>query len=193
MELLLFLAKGFETMEFSPFVDIFGWARNDFGYEIEVVTCGFTKQVVSSFNIPIIVDTLIDDIDVSTYDALAIPGGFQEFGFYEEVYEEKFLQLIREFNKNKKPIASICTGAMPIGKSGVLTGRKGTTYHLKDGYRQQELKAFGVDIVNEPIVIDDNIITSYCPQTAAEVGFILLEKLTSPEKMQIVKKAMGYA
>ncbi|SEW00440.1 4-methyl-5(b-hydroxyethyl)-thiazole monophosphate biosynthesis [[Clostridium] fimetarium] len=29
MKILLFLAKGFKTMEFSPFVDIMGWAEND--------------------------------------------------------------------------------------------------------------------------------------------------------------------
>ena len=30
MKILLFCNKGFETMEFAPFVDVFGWARNDF-------------------------------------------------------------------------------------------------------------------------------------------------------------------
>lgn len=30
MKVLLLLAKGFETMEFSAFVDVFGWARNDY-------------------------------------------------------------------------------------------------------------------------------------------------------------------
>lgn len=29
MKTLIFLAKGFETMEFSAFVDIMGWARNE--------------------------------------------------------------------------------------------------------------------------------------------------------------------
>jgi len=33
-------------------------------------------------------------------------------------------------------------------------------------------------VVNEPIVIDRNIITSYCPETALGVAFKLLEKLT---------------
>lgn len=44
MKILLFLAKGFETMEFSVFVDIFGWARNDYGYPIDVETGVFLKQ-----------------------------------------------------------------------------------------------------------------------------------------------------
>ena len=69
MKILLFLAKGFETMEFSVFVDIFGWARNDYGYPIDVETVGFSKTVNSTFNIPVIVDKIIDEIDINDYDA----------------------------------------------------------------------------------------------------------------------------
>lgn len=193
MKILLFLAKGFETMEFSVFVDIFGWARNDYGYPIDVETVGFSKTVNSTFNIPVIVDKIIDEIDINDYDALAIPGGFEEFGFYDEAYNEEFLSLIRKFDEQNKIIATICVGALPLGKSGILKNRNATTYHLKDGYRQKELQKFGANVINQPIVIDDNVITSYCPQTAPEVAFTLLAKLTSKEKMNIVKKAMGYS
>jgi 4-methyl-5(b-hydroxyethyl)-thiazole monophosphate biosynthesis len=192
MKILIFLAKGFETMEFCPFVDIMGWAKYDYGYNINTVTCGFEKQVVSAFNITVTVDKLIDDINVAGFDALIIPGGFEDFGFYDDAYNERFLSLIRSFNSHKKLIASVCVGALPIGKSGVLQNRKATTYHLKDGYWQNKLKEFGVNVVNEPIVVDDNIITSYCPETAPHVAFKVLEILTSKQQMEIVKSAMGY-
>ncbi|MDF2589468.1 MAG: putative protease [Anaerocolumna sp.] len=192
MKILVLLAKGFETMEFSVFVDVFGWARNDYGYDLAVETCGFTKQVMSTFHIPVIVDKLINEINVDEYDALAIPGGFEEFGFYEEAYDEKFLNVIREFNSKNKYIASICVAALPVGKSGVLQNRKGTTYHLNNGVRQNQLKEFGVNVINEPIVVDQNIITSYCPQTAPYVAFKLLEVLTTKELMETVKTAMGF-
>jgi 4-methyl-5(b-hydroxyethyl)-thiazole monophosphate biosynthesis len=192
MKTLIFLAKGFETMEFSVFVDVMGWARNDYGYDVPVVTCGFQKQVISTFNIPVMVDKTIDEINVDEYDALAIPGGFEEFGFYEEAYNERFLNLIREFNSKGKIIATICVGALPVGKSGILRNRKATTYHLRDAYRQKQLKEFDVNVVNEPIVVDKNIITSYCPETASGVAFRLLEMLTSEEQMEVVKAAMGF-
>lgn len=48
MKILLFLAKGFETMEASVFIDVMGWARNDYHYDVEVVTCGFQKTVIST-------------------------------------------------------------------------------------------------------------------------------------------------
>ena len=192
MRTLVFLLKGFETMEFSVFVDVLGWARNDFGYDVPVVTGGFQEKVVSTFNIPVLVDKTLEDISVDDFDALAIPGGFEEFGFYEEAYNERFLNLIREFDARGKIIATICVAALPVGKSGVLKGRKATTYHLRDAYRQKQLKEFQVDVVNEPIVVDKNIITSYCPETAPGVAFKLLEMLTSTEEMEQVKQAMGF-
>lgn len=192
MKVLVFCAKGFETMEFSAFIDVMGWARNDYGYPVETETCGFNKIVNSTFNVPITVDHLLEDVSVDDYDALAIPGGFEEFGFYDEAYSPTFLQLIQDFNAQKKPIASICVGALPLGKSGVLNHRNATTYHLKNAYRQKQLAEFGVNVLNERIVIDDNIITSYCPETAPHVAFELLKKLCGEEKMLVVKNAMGY-
>ncbi len=191
-KVLVFLAKAFETMEFCVFIDILGWARVDYGHNLFVDTCGFTNKVISTFNVPVIVDKTIAEINVDEYDALAIPGGFGEFGFYEEAYDERFLKLIKEFDAKNKIIATICSGAFPLGKSGVLKNRKATTYHLKNGYWQNKLKEFGVNVVNEPIVVDGNIITSYCPETAPNVAFELLKMLTSEEEMVVVKKAMGF-
>lgn len=193
MKILLFCCKGFETMEFAPFVDVMGWARNDYGMDVEVVTAGFTKTVGSTFGIPVIIDKILEEIDIDEYDALAIPGGFEEFGFFEDAYSERFLDLIREFDRKDKYIASICVGALPIGASGVLKGRSATTYHLRDGYRQKELKSFGVNVLaDERIVVDGKIITSFCPETAVDVAFKLLEFLIGKERADIVSTAMGY-
>lgn len=137
-------------------------------------------------------DKTIEEICAEDYDALAIPGGFEEFGFYEEAYDERFLNLIRDFDAQGKPIAAICVAALPLGKSGILKNKRATTYHLKDGYRQHQLAEFGVEIVNEPVVVQENIITSYCPQAAPFVAFELLRKLTSDEQTAVVMKAMGF-
>lgn len=192
MRILLFLAKGFETMEASVFIDVMGWARNDYHYNVDVVTCGFQKTVTSAFNVPVTVDVLLKDISVKEYDALAIPGGFEEFGFYEEAFSEELSDVINKFNRQHKPIATVCVGALALAHSGILTGKKATTYHLNDGRRQKQLAEYGVEVVNEPVVKTDNVITSYCPQTAPEVAFVLLENLIGSEEMHKVKSAMGF-
>ena len=83
----------------------------------------------------------------------------------------------------------MCVGALPIGKSGILKGKKATTYQ---GKRQAQLKEFGVNVVDEPIVIDHNIITSWNPSTAINVALLLLEMLTTKENAATIKKSMGY-
>ena len=192
MKVLLFCIKGFETLEVSPFIDVMGWARNDFGYDVELVTCGIEWEVSSTFGLHITVDKLRSEVKAEDYDALAIPGGFHEFGYYEEAFSEPVLSLIREFDALGKPIASICVGALPLGKSGILKGRKATTYHLLDGYHQKELRQFGADVVNEPIVCDGNVITSWCPQTGPYVAFELLSRLIGRENVEPIKHGMGY-
>ena len=64
MKVLVFCSKGFETMEFSAFIDVLGWARNDYNYDINVDKLRKTyfkylssmkvesanKKIVKSFN-----------------------------------------------------------------------------------------------------------------------------------------------
>jgi len=190
--ILVFLAKGFETMEASVFIDVMGWARTDHNCNVNVVTCGLSETVVSAFGVPVTVDLLLNEVLIDEYDALAVPGGFEEYGFYEEAFSDEVSELIREFNRRNKPIASVCVAALALAHSGILTGKKATTYHLNGGRRQKQLAEYGVEVISEPIVCTDNIITSYCPETAPGVAFRLLGVLFGAEKMNEVSVAMGY-
>ena len=80
----------------------------------------------------------------------------------------KGFNLIRQFDKQNKMIASVCVAALPIAKSGVLKDRKATTYDLLDGLRRKQIADFGAIVVDEKIVIDKNIITSTGPATAMQ-------------------------
>ncbi len=188
---LLLLADGFEMLEASAFIDVIGWNLVDGDGTTELFTCGMQKEVKSSFNQKVIVDFLIGDVDPDAFEALAIPGGFEEYDFYKDAYDERFLDLIRRFKARDKLIASICVAALPIGRSGVLAGRQGTTYN-KNIVRQETLKGYGVKVINEPIVDDGNIITSWNPSTAVNVAFILLEKLTSTANANYIRDIMGF-
>ena len=189
-KILLLLADGFETFEASAFIDIFGWNLVEGDKSTELFTCGLRKEIRSSFNQQFIVDHLIGELDVGTFDALAIPGGFEVYGFYRDAYDEKFLDLIRHFKASEKLIASICVGALPLGKSGALAGRKGTTY--SSTIRREALQGFGVQVINQSIVMDDKMITSWNPSTAVDVAFLLLEYLTTRLNADHVRQLMGF-
>jgi len=191
-KVLLLLANGFESYEASVFTDVIGWNLLEGDCSTKLVTCGMHDKLKSTWNFTVLPELHLSNIDTTEFDALAIPGGFEEAGFYNDAYSEAFLSIIQKFNQAGKIIASICVGALPIGKSGVLYGRKGTTYHLDNGYRKKQLAAFGVDVVNQPIVIDNNVITSSSPATALDVAFNLLELLTSSKNCHKVKYLMGF-
>jgi 4-methyl-5(b-hydroxyethyl)-thiazole monophosphate biosynthesis len=190
-KVLLLLAEGFEMYEASVFIDVIGWNLTSGNGKTKLFTCGLKKQVKSTFNQTVIVDYLVDEVNPAHFDALAIPGGFAEYHFYDDAYHQRFSEIIDSFYQEKKIIASICTGALPIAKSGILEGKKGTTYN-QNPLRQQALRNMGVDVVHEPIVSDHNIITSWNPSTAMNVAFLLLEKLTDKENMRLIKNKMGF-
>ena len=187
---LLLLADGFETFEASVFIDVIGWNLVDGDHSTELFTGGLRKEIKSSFNQRFIVDYLVSEIDVDSFDALAVPGGFEEYNFYRDAYDERFLELIRAFKAKDKIIASICVAALPLGKSGILKDKKGTTY--KNPVRRDALKSFGVNVINQPIVIDDNMITSWNPSTAVDVALLLLELLTSTTNAEYIRSIMGF-
>lgn len=189
-KVLLLLADGFETFEASVFIDVIGWNLVEGDNSTKLFTCGLKKEIKSSFNQRFTVDFLVSDIDISSFDALAVPGGFEMYGFYNDAFDEEFLGLIRGFKTNNKLIASICVGALPLGKSGVLKNKKGTTYNSAE--RREALREFGVNVINQPVVMDDNIITSCNPSTAVDVAFLLLEHLTTRNNADKVRQLMGF-
>jgi len=191
-KILLLLASGFEAYEASVFTDVLDWNMVEGDKTTKLVTCGVRKKIICTGHLTVIPELLISEVNVTEFDALAIPGGFESYGFYEDAYNDDFLSIIQKFNMAGKIIAAIYVGALPLGKSGVLCGRQGTTYHLNNGYRQQQLASFGVDVVNQPIVVDGNIITSSSPATALDVSFKLLEMLTSSENCRHIKHLMGF-
>ena len=191
-KILLLLANGFEAYEASVFTDVMDWNMEEGDGSTKLITCGVRNKLMCTGHLTVIPELLTSEVDIAEFDALAIPGGYESYGFYEDAYSDEFLSIIREFNQKRKIIATVCVGALPLGQSGVLCGRRGTTYHLNNGYRQQQLAAFGVSVVNQPIVIDDNIITSSSPATALDVAYLLLEMLTCKKNCQHIKYLMGF-
>ncbi len=60
------------------------------------------------------------------------------------------------------------------------------------GKRLKQLEEFGVKIVNESVVVDGKIITSWCPSTAVEVALKPLKLLSSGEDVGKVREILGF-
>ena len=191
-KVLLLVPRGAEVFETAAFFDVFGWASLEGNERIEVVTVGLEREVTCTFGLRILPDALLSEVNVEDFDALAVPGGFEEYGFYEHAFADEVGDLIRSFNQSAKPIASICVGALPVAHSGALKGRCATTYHLAESPRKQQLAGYDVRVLDDAIVRDGNIITSTSPATAVDVALTLLEELTSPENAELIRGLMGF-
>ena len=96
----------------------------------------------------------IEEVKVEDYDVLVIPGGVKAM---EKVRQnEKIIKFIANFDKRKKTIACICSGAQLLISAKVVRGRKIAGYYsMKD-----DLINAGANYTDEPAVIDQNIITT---------------------------------
>ena len=96
----------------------------------------------------------IEDVKVSDYDILVLPGGVKAM---EKVRQNKdIIKFISDFDKEKKIIACICSGAQLLISAKVVKGRKIAGYYSM----KHDLINAGATYTDLPAVIDDNIITT---------------------------------
>jgi protease I len=96
----------------------------------------------------------IKDVKVKDYDLLVLPGGVKAM---EKVRQDKdIISFISEFDKYKKVIACICSGAQLLISAKIVKGRKIAGYYSM----RDDLINAGADYTDLPAVIDKNIITT---------------------------------
>lgn len=187
---LLLLADGFEPLEAAGFTDVLGWANIDGEEPIELVSAGLRPVLKATFGFSVVPNAIVADLDLDSFDAIAVPGGFEGAGFYQDALAEEFTSVIAYFEKAGKPVASVCVASLSLGAAGILRGRRATTYHQIGGRRKAELEGYGATFVDRPLVIEGGLITSTGPGTSIEVAFALLELLTSRANVDHIRRLM---
>ena len=129
---------------------------------VEVTIAGLTTDPVTGKkgHGPVEVDTTVDQVEATGYDALVIPGGFAPDKLRRS---PAVLSLVEAFNAATKPVAFIChAGWVPIS-AGIIKGRRATSV---DAIRDDMVNA-GADWVDEACVVDGNLISA---RTPADLG-----------------------
>lgn len=103
-----------------------------------------------SYSLTSLVDTwLIDD-----FDLLILPGGVKSLERLRQ--EQRVIDFIKEWNKKGKVIGSICWAAQLLISAKCVKNRRISGYYsLKD-----DIENAGAIYVDEPAVIDNNIIST---------------------------------
>jgi protease I len=103
------------------------------------------------------VDRTVEEVSTDDYDALLIPGGV---GNPDQLRgDENAVQFVRRFAQEKKPIAVICHGPWILVESGVVRGRRVTSWPTL----QTDIRNAGGEWVDEEVVVDEGIVTSRKP------------------------------
>jgi len=166
----VFLAEGFEEVEALTVVDLLRRAR------IYVDTVSIEEEYVVSGAHGILVQTedLFDEVDLSDFDMLVLPGGLQ--GVRNLEVHDGVQKTIREFAKDNRIIAAICAAPTILGRRGLLKGKKATCY------KGMEAELHGAVLVNEKVVVDANYITSQGVGTAIDFALKLISILADENK-----------
>jgi protease I len=100
----------------------------------------------------------IGDADSKHYDGLVLPGGVMSPDKLRA--DKKVVEFVKDFIEADKPVAAICHGPWTLIETGMLSGRKMTSYHTL----KTDLKNAGVNWVDEEVVVDNGLVTSRSPK-----------------------------
>jgi protease I len=176
-KIAVIVADGFEEIELTGPV----WYFKELGADVEIVApkynpaperYGLAFPEMSKTHVMAIqylqpvgwikFDRTADQIKVSDYDAVFIPGGAWNPDNLR--YDKDVIKFIQDFNKSGKLIAAICHAPVVLASADILKGRKLTGYWNI----QSDLKNAGATVLEQPVVTDGNIITSRHPIDVAD-------------------------
>jgi protease I len=97
-----------------------------------------------------------DQVKPEDYDALVIPGG--RAPEYIRL-NPRVLEIVRHFDEQRKPIASICHGAQLLAAAGVLSGRCVSAYPAV-GPEVNRAGGKYIDLSMDQAYVDGNLVTA---------------------------------
>lgn len=151
-KILIFVADLFEDLElFYP-----KYRMLEEGAKILVAGVKEKETYHSKHGYPCIADLSFEKVEVNSFDALIIPGGYAPDKLRKN---SKVLEIIKEFNVQKKLIAFIChAGWLPISAK-VIKDVAATSYiTIKD-----DMINAGAKWKDKAVVVDKNFISSRQP------------------------------
>ena len=126
------------------------------GWQVTVAAPESNRVFQGKHGYPCKANQDIADVETADYDALLVPGGFAPDKLRRD---PNVLRIVQEFDAAKKPIAFICHAGWILISAGILKGRTATsTVGIKD-----DMINAGCEWLNEPLVIDGNLISSRTP------------------------------
>ena len=165
------LAQGCEELEAITIIDLLRRA------DIDVVTAGLDGEpVVSAHNVTITPDASLDDALGRDFDMVVLPGGLP--GADNLNADERVRKLVKDMHDGGKIVAAICAAPIVLANSGILSGKRATSY---PGFLDK-MDLPDVTCTGAAVERDGQVITSRGPGTAIDFGLELIDALLGTEK-----------
>jgi protease I len=140
------------------------------GAKVDVAGEEAGKEYHGKYGLPAKSEISFKEINPKEYDAVLVPGGWapDKLRRFPEV-----LDLVRSMDEDGKIIGEICHAGWVLISAGILEGRKVTsTPGIKD-----DMVNAGAVWLDEPVVVDRNIVSSRRPPDLPEYLKALLKAL----------------
>jgi transcriptional regulator GlxA family with amidase domain len=144
---------------------------------------GTEPEIVDESGLAIRTDSVYEDLD--SFDLLYVPGGV---GTRALMHDARLLEYLRSWGP-RRPLASVCTGALLLGAAGYLRGLRATTH-----YRAFELlRPYCREVVTDQRVVDEGrVVTAGGVASALDLGLYLVEKYWGAEARGTIAAQMEY-
>jgi cyclohexyl-isocyanide hydratase len=118
-------------------------------------------------------------------EILFIPGGR---GVTPLLTDQSYLQFIKKQSAQANYITSVCTGSLLLATVGALDGYKATTH-----WRSLSLlKMFGIDVVEQRVVVDRNRITGAGVTSGVDFGLLLTAMIAGEITARTIQLMIEY-
>jgi len=123
--------------------------------------------------------------DLARFDLLYVPGGL---GARSLMDDARLLEYLRTWG-TARPVASVCTGALLLGRAGYLRGKRATTHHRA----LDLLRPLCREVVSDRRIVDEGqVVTAGGVASALDLGLYLVERFWGADARVKIAAQMEY-
>lgn len=127
------------------------------------------------WSIELPVDAALDDAKVDDYDALVLPGGVLNPDQLR--MNKKAVEFAQQFLEIGKPVAAICHGPQLLIETGLIEGRKMTSYWSL----RTDMENAGVIWEDKEVIVDNGLVSSRSPKDLEAFNRMMIEEIKEGE------------
>jgi len=144
---------------------------------------GTDAEIVDESGLKLTPDSVYEDL--SKFDLLYVAGGL---GTVTLMDNRRAVDYLKTWG-DERPLASVCSGALLLGRAGYLKDKRATTHHQA----VELLRPLCREVVTNRRVVDEGrIVTAGGVSSALDLGLYLVEKFWGAEARAAIAKQMEY-